>query len=191
MAWLVNGDGNGRGKNSMNRMKEIREASEDFLKEMVSKRTDRAGCSFEKAQRAWTGMFWEKMQELLNRREEGEQNLVISYLNSSIVTRSNAYRIALYDSELYVDPFPPCVYYTPEFLFTGMEEDEEHIRKFLKSRFIRLTDPETEEIRRCYVKQVYHEARPFFAGLIKGHNEYNIDVWFGEYMKNADYTGRI
>ena len=69
-------------------------------------------------------------------------------------------------------------------------EDVSEIKKHLHKNYVRLMDHEAEEIRRSYMGRLYHEGKPFFAELVKEMGEGSISIWFGEYMKSADFMGK-
>lgn len=175
----------------MNRLKEINETSENFLTDLLDRRREKAERYYTKEQKAWKYRFHNELMPFIEGKEENLKNLVIACLNSSIVTGDNTYQISLYNEAIYVDPFPPYIDYTPEFLFHEIQKDNEAIKDFLHKHFIRLMDFEVEEMRRKYMKKVYLSGKEFFIKLLPDDSKNNISVWFGEYMKNAEYIGRI
>lgn len=175
----------------MNRFKEVNETSEIFLNELLEKRKKITKQYFIKEQRAWRFKFCNALMPFIEKNGENMKNLVISCLSSSIVTNDNTYQISLYNDDIYVDPYPPCIYYMPEFLFYEIEKDNEEIKEFLRKHFIRMMDYEVEEVRRKYMVKVYFSCKNFFIDLLPDDGKKDICVWFGEYMKSAEYIGRI
>lgn len=175
----------------MDRLKEINENSELFLMDLLKRRRTKVEQYYMKEQRVWKNRFHNELMSFIDGKEENMKNLVITCLNSSIVTGDNTYQISLYDEDIYVDPFSPCIDYSLEFLFYEIQKDNGVIKEFLHKHFIRLMDYEIEEVRRKYMKKVYLSGKEFFIRLLPDGSKNNISVWFGEYMKNAEYIGRI
>ncbi len=178
----------------MDRMIDMKKSSTVFLDGLLNERVGKAGKYFEKEKDAWIDIFRSEMRVLADMRKENEKNLVISSLCSSIVTGSNAYQIAWYDDNIYLDTNPACIFYVPEFLFRDLEEDILEIRKHLQKDYIRLMEYEVEEIRRGYMRRLYAEGKHFFTVLIKSMGRlyvHDMDIWFGEYMRYVDLIGRI
>lgn len=44
------------------------------------------------------------------------------------MTGSNAYQIAWYDENIYLEENPACIFYSPEFLFRNLDEDVAEIK---------------------------------------------------------------
>ena len=174
----------------MDRLKSMKELSADFLDSLLENRVAGAWSCFNREKRAFTHRFQNETKVLMDKKKENETNLVISVLYSSMVTGSNDYRIACYDENIYLEENPACIFYSPEFLFRDLEEDVSEIKKHLHKNYVRLMDHEAEEIRRSYMGRLYHEGKPFFAELVKGMGEGSISIWFGEYMKSADFMGK-
>lgn len=175
----------------MDRFQEINQISESFLTDLLEKRRRKVEELYIREQRAWRYKFYNEVIPFIEGKEEQLINLVISCLNSSMVTGDNTYQISLYNENIYVDPFPECIYYVPEFLFVDIQKDNEEIKEFLHKHFIRLMEFEVEEVRRKYMKKVYLSGKDYFIKLLPEDGKNNIRVWFGEYMKSAEYIGRI
>jgi len=175
----------------MDRLKDMKELSGDFLDSLLQNRVAVAWTCFNREKRAFTHQFQNETAVLMEKKKENEDNLVISVLYSSMVTGSNAYRIAWYDENIYLEENPACIFYSPEFLFRDLEGDVLEIKKYLHKNYVRLMDHEVEEIRRNYMGRLYHEGKPFFAELLNGIGTGSVNVWFGEYMKSADLIGRV
>lgn len=173
----------------MNRIKEILDKSETLLEHMLERRKLQAEQIFTEKYRVWKYKFKNETDFFMQNKEEDKNNLVISCLNSSIITGKNAYQIAWYNEEIYVDPYPPCTYYAPEFLFYEIQRDIEEIKRFLNQNFIRVMDYEMEEVRRKYMKNVYFLGKDFMVSLIRENGKQNIKIWFGEYMKDVECIG--
>lgn len=173
----------------MNRIKEILDKSETLLEHMLERRKLQAGRIFTEKYRVWKYKFKNETDFFMQNKEDDKNNLVISCLNSSIITGKNAYQIAWYNEEIYVDPYPPCTYYAPEFLFYEIQRDIEEIKRFLNQNFIRVMDYEMEEVRRKYMKKIYFLGKDFMVSLIRENGKQNIKIWFGEYMKDVECIG--
>ncbi|MDR2889265.1 MAG: hypothetical protein LBV33_05430 [Lachnospiraceae bacterium] len=175
----------------MERLLEIRESCETFMQELLEQRLAEAEHNFRRQQLIWQQVFWDKLDELLEHRDETTENVVISLLHSSSVSGSNAFHIALYDDEIYIEPDPPCVYYVPEFLFVEIEEDMEQIRNHIAFDYISLTDSEMQEMKRQYLQMVYESAEDFFRLMLPDSKEEGLTVYFGRYMKQVRSIGEI
>lgn len=175
----------------MDRFKKIHETSEVLLTELLVKRRERVEQDYIKEHRAWEYKFQKELYSFIDGKEENLKNLVIACLNSSIVTGDNTYQISLYNEDIYVDSFAPCIYYVPEFLFVDIQKDNMEIKEFLHKHFIRVMDYEIEEVRRKYMKKVYLSGKDFFIKLLPENSKKNISVWFGEYMKSAELVGGL
>ncbi len=175
----------------MNRIADMKEASGEFLARLLKNRVTDARACFDREKRAFIYKFRNEIETLMGEKKEGENNLVISVLYSSLVTGSNVYRISWYDENIYLEGSPASIYYSPEFLFRNLEEDVEKIRNHLRKSYIRLMEYEVEEVRRDYEGKLYHEGRPFFAEMINGIGYGNINVWFGEYMNYVVFIGKV
>ena len=175
----------------MDRLAEMKESSDTYLEGLLKNRVAEAWNCFKRENRIFVHRFRNEMTVFREKKRENENNLVISMLYSSLVTCSNVYQIAWYDENIYLEENPPCIFYSPEFLFRNLEDDVADIKRYLHKNYIRLMDYETEEIRRVYTGKLYHEGKPFFAELVKGMGNGNWNVWFGEYMKSVDFIGKV
>lgn len=175
----------------MGRIAEMKESSGRYLDGLLENRVAWAWACFNGEKRVFMYRFRNEMAALLERKKENEDNLVISILYSSMVTGSNAYRIAWYDENIFLEENPACIFYSPEFLFRNLEEDVTDIKRYLHKNYIRLMNYEVEEIRRVYTGRLYREGKPFFAEMVKGMGNGSIKVWFGEHMKSLDFIGKV
>lgn len=175
----------------MNRFQEIKNESEAYMTELLEQKKEKIRKSYSSNERAWKFTFRAVLKECIKQKREDTNQLLITFLRSSILTGSNAFVLAWYDEALYVDPFAPCMDYVPSFLYEGIKEDEEKLKAFLRKKFVQLMEYETEEIRREYRIRLGLAAKEFFALLLPDQEGGNINVWFGEYMKHAEIIGRI
>ena len=77
--------------------------------------------------------------------------VILSPLESSIITKSYELMVAVYDENMYLDQSPVRRYWKPDFLFQYIEEDFGALMSYLHKKVIRLKDFETAEVRRMYV----------------------------------------
>ncbi|MCH5258669.1 MAG: hypothetical protein J1F18_02890 [Lachnospiraceae bacterium] len=100
----------------------------------------------------------DQMENLLQRWENMYSNpvgtlkyIIISPLNSGIITKSYELQIALFDQDLYINENPLCFYWSPEFIYKDVEKDMAVYRKTASKEIIRLREDEVNEVRRRYV----------------------------------------
>lgn len=106
-----------------------------------------------------------KMQE---RGESGEvSSVAVSYLYSSIATRSYDYEISFFSQEPFADPSGRSAYWHPQFLYQFADQDEAFIKKELSKRFIRVQGCEAELVVTELLKSYWGRAEIFFKILVE------------------------
>lgn len=129
------------------------------------------------------------------------QYAVISYLYSSIITKSYDFQISFYDDLLYLDPIESCIYWCPNFIFRYIDEDICFLKKALQATFIRIRDYEIDDIRRRYVEEYLTLAASLFQNniveILKACNidelklDDEVQILFGGYIDNLLKIGVI
>ncbi len=92
----------------------------------------------------------QRWKQLYDGQTKELQYIVISPLNSGVITRSYEFQIALFDQDLYIEENPLCAYWTPTFIYRDIEEDIMLYRQKASKEIIRLREDEIYEIRRRY-----------------------------------------
>lgn len=92
--------------------------------------------------------------------------VILSPLESSIITKSYELMVAVYDENMYLDRSPVRRYWKPDFLFQYIEEDFGALMPYLHKKVIRLKDFETAEVRRMYVLNYIFLAVALFQKMI-------------------------
>lgn len=90
---------------------------------------------------------WENMYEAA----KDLKYIVISPLNSSVITKTYELQIALFGEELYADVNPLCFYWVPEFIYRDVEKDMNLYKEKVSREIIRIRKDEVNEMRRRYV----------------------------------------
>ena len=119
--------------------------------------------------------------------------IIISVLESSLLTRSYDLQIAFYDEQLYLDEIPIFKYWKPMLIFSGIDEDMLFLKKKAVGRIVRLKEQELDQIRKKYVMNHYFDTMlylrqtipPIIETKVEKYNciENEIAVLFGRYME--------
>lgn len=140
--------------------------------------------------------FCDKLQEGMEKcggMAKGIKYVVISMLESSILTQSYDLQIAFYDQSLYLDAKAVYVYWKPEFLFAHVEEDLAFCRKKVAQKVVGIKEYEIEEIRGKYIANHYFLVFLLLKEMIfrimnqdgkwPGNLPKDTDFLFGRYME--------
>lgn len=142
----------------MERWEEIEKKAYPILEERIKKNTDEIMSYYlqheVEIQEEFVKTIFQGLKEGKKRKKE-IQYILISMLNSSIVTKSYEYEMAFYDNRFYLDEKPICLYFKLKFLFDFFEEDMKDLKKKLGGCVIRLQEYEVNEIGKEYVLNYY------------------------------------
>lgn len=142
----------------MERWEEIEKKAYPILEERIKKNTDEIINYYlqheVEIQTEFIKTIFQGLKESKKRKKEIPY-ILISMLNSSIVTKSYEYEMAFYDKRFYLDENPICLYFKLKFLFDFFEEDMKDLKKKLEGCVIRLQEYEVNEIGREYVLNYY------------------------------------
>ena len=142
----------------MERWEEIEKKAYPILEERIKKNTDEIMSYYlqheVEIQTEFVKTIFQGLKESKKRKKE-IQYILISMLNSSIVTKSYEYEMAFYDKRFYLDENPICLYFKLKFLFDFFEEDMKDLKKKLEGCVIRLQEYEVNEIGKEYVLNYY------------------------------------
>lgn len=139
--------------------------------------------------------YEQKLREGLEECEKQDkkvQYIVVSLLDSSLLTKSYDIQITFFDERTYLEEDPVCRYWCPDFLFKSVDEDMAYFRKKASQKVIRLKEYETDDIRKnyvlCYYCQVFiliqNMTSEVIERLCENHSCISecIQVLFGRYM---------
>lgn len=101
-------------------------------------------------------MYEEEFIDILSKllcsaSEENIKYIVISPLNSSVITKTYEMQITLLDERTYEEDNPYCIYWRPEFMYKDVDKDMDTFKRIASKEVVRLRDDEVNEIRRRYV----------------------------------------
>jgi len=119
--------------------------------------------------------------------------IVITFLRSSYITESHRFKLAIYQEEPFVDE---PIYVTYFDLASLYQYTPQQINAFIikvRSTSVRLLPDEIEEIRRCYLEQLYQHSDHFFEGVVQKmkNKGQEIPVYYGEEMGKLRTLGVI
>ena len=119
--------------------------------------------------------------------------LVITYLRSSYITESHRFKLAIYQEEPFVDPPVYTAFLNLAFLYQDTCQQLNALIQKARTSSVRLLPDEMEEIRRCYLEQLYQQSDCFFEEVIQKINSQApaISVYFGEEMGKLRTLGVI
>lgn len=84
--------------------------------------------------------------------------IIISVLESSILTNSYDLQIAFYDKNMYLDKAPMYVYWKPMLFFSKIEDDMRIFKRKVAERLVRVKDYEMDFIKRKYLINHYFQV---------------------------------
>lgn len=139
--------------------------------------------------------FLEKIELLLEKAITDNKKIryiLISPLNSSIITESYEIQIALYTNEFYFQKEEYIGYYKIPLIFDHIEEDMKELEKIVEKNFTRVEKYEIKEVKHKYIKEHNVLIMLFInyfikyieeIGILKEAKEEELDVLYGEYME--------
>lgn len=179
----------------MDRIQQLNEIAQVYLKQRYIENME----SINKYYLAHKNEIWDQFEQRLRdgleeceKKELKVQYVVISLLESSLLTKSYEMQITFFDKMTYLDEDPVCRYWCPDFLFQSVDEDMALFRKRASQEVIRLKEYETDDILRKYILNYYYQAfvliRNITAQTIErlyldfGCMSDSMQVLFGRYM---------
>lgn len=139
--------------------------------------------------------FLEKIELLLEKVINDNKKIryiLISPLNSSIITESYEVQIALYTNEFYFQKEEYIGYYKIPLIFDNIEEDMKELEKIVENNFTRIEKYEIKEIKYSYIKEHNVLIMLFInyfikyleeVEILKEIKEEELDILYGEYME--------
>lgn len=182
---------------------------EEYIKEYRTTRQSEKGSMVEKEYPSLLPSFFASMDSLIEdqtlRREpdaeEGVRYILFFRLLSSGYTGSNEIALGMSDSMIYLDDKLSCVYWKPDLIYEGIDEDMEKIKRILQQKFLRI-----EEFELLYLKQklllddwkVFSQIIGKFtegiAELVLNSRlplEKEVEILYGNYMDRLDVAAKI
>ena len=92
--------------------------------------------------------------------------IIVSILESSVLTKSYDMQIAFLDERMYLDEHPVCQYWTPMYIFSGVEEDMLFLKKKASEKVVRLKDYELDPVRKKYLFNHYFQTVLFLQRIL-------------------------
>lgn len=188
------------------REQQLLDISKNILSEIWKARLEYIKKDYENNEEQYDNDLILKVEGLLfqwEKQHKGQADvlkyMVISPLNSGVITKSYEFQIALYGKELYADENPLCFYWTPEFIYKDVEEDMTAYREQVSRKIIRLRNDEVNEIRRRYVLCHSYIAMLYMNKIMKRIKEISnwkqqagaeTKILYGTYMEQMVEIGK-
>lgn len=178
----------------MEQLEKMKSVLSDDMRLLLDNRIHNMLRFYEKNKKTIISELIDKINSL-NTKDSGR--IIISYLRSSYVTRSNRFKIAFYTGEPFVEMYPQKIYFNMTPILEGIDEDVNQLVKILYKQFINVFSWYQEEIRRLYFGQVYERSEILFSHLLQEINVKIVgtgianDVYFGEEMGKVKFIGTI
>lgn len=118
-------------------------------------------------------------------------SLVITFLRSSYVTGSHAFKMALYENEPFITP-PICHQLIDmSHRYADTTAGINRLAKKMNSKFSHVLSSEREEVRRWVMEQYYKESHFIFEKLFvqASSSDLAVPVYFGEEMGHVTQIG--
>lgn len=171
------------------REEQLEQIAQEYLEERYNITIRQTKDYYQLHQNEIMEQFCNKLQEGAEKSGEmakGVKYVVISILESSILTKSYDLQIAFYDQSLYLDSKAVYLYWKPEFLFSYVEEDLLFCRKKMAQKVVGIKEYEIEEIRGKYIANHY-----FLVFLLLKEMIFRImnqdEKWLGNLPKDTDF----
>ena len=143
-----------------------------------------------------------KISSLLNNsaKEENEIYIVISPLESSILTKSYEISLMLCNEEIYLDNKPIYTYFSIPYIFEYIDEDMKYFEKLMNNNFRNITTFEIKGFRLKYEKlymDLYLFLVFYFIKTLKDEGLFlnikcdKISFLYGKFMENLMPIGEI
>jgi len=174
------------------RERQIYEVGESLLSERLKDNIAKIELAFETMQDSDETGFYKAFEEMLGQvqiaQEKTEKEILryiyISFLQSSIYTKSYAFRIDAYDKRQFADITDTHVYWSPQFIFEYFDEDMAYFRKYISSKVLRVREYEIMQFATRYASHYFQMVQALVSVLIAPLIEdvEEITVLFGGYL---------
>lgn len=153
----------------MEREQSIRELSVKFLYDRYQSRlVEIQSCCEKEEDETRKALILTTAEGAERCRENGKKvkYIILTPLESSILTKTYEIMLAFYDEMIYLDKAPVYVYWCPSFIFGGIESDLEDLKAYLQGKVIRLKKSELMGVGRNYVLNYLYLAVELFCSSI-------------------------
>lgn len=160
----------------MNRQDEINKAATQILNERMQDNYLKVSSYYNDHKASILSNFKQQIISLLNQAKMQQetcgkrpiQYVAASFLLSSTITESFDFQLSLMDKLNFLDSIESCIYWSPKWIFSPVNEDKKALSSKLKKEFVRLHDFELDNIWRAYICGFYYNlAGLFFAENLK------------------------
>lgn len=182
------------------------QVSEKVMSEIWKKRLTVIKLDYEENHGRYDKEIIMKIERLLSQWENiyGNQTrtlqyLIISPLNSGVITESYEFQIAVFNRDLYLNENPMCFYWTPEFIYKDVKTDMLTFREMASKEIIRLREDEVNEMRRRYVLCHAYIAMFYMDEIMRKVSELptwkkvaleDVKMLYGTYMEKMIEIGK-
>lgn len=180
----------------MDREKKLQQIAGEYLKEIYYARLEEIRDYYRIHEKEIMEQFCEKLQEGVGKCIELNKEVryvVISILESSILTKTYDLQIAFYDDRLYLDEKAVYIYWLPSFIFAHIADDMAAFQKKASQTVIRIREYEIERVKRQYAVNHYYQVsvllRKMLPEILKQERKElkvltkKIDFLYGRYME--------
>lgn len=160
----------------MNRQDEINKAAAQILDERMQDNYLKVSSYYNAHKGNILSEFKQQIISLLNQAKMQQethgkrpiQYVAASFLLSSTITESFDFQLSLMDDLYFLDSIECCIYWSPKWIFSPVNDDKTALYSKLKKDFVRLHDFELDSIWRAYICGFYYNlAGLFFAENLK------------------------
>ena len=132
---------------------------------------------------------WKKaIGSFLLQKEEGY--LVLSFLRSSYLTKSHKFLLAFYREEPFLEEEPDRMILDLYYFFAPASADLQKLKKEMEKQLPHIFAAEQEEICRWYMEELYQRFGEVLFSIVEKQEE-GIEVYYGGFMEELDWIGRI
>ncbi len=145
----------------MDRIEQLNEIAQACLKQRYIERMESINEFYLAHKGEIRNQYEQRLRDGLDECESQNKKvsyIVISILDSSLLTKSYEMQITFFDEKTYLDEDPVCRYWSPDFLFKSVDEDMAFFRKRASQKIIRLKEYETDDILKKYVLNYYYQT---------------------------------
>ena len=186
----------------MDRIKALERAAKDAEEELFASQCRRLEREYRKKERRDEAV--NAFVRLFNQAADEQKKwswLGISYLHTSLQTKSHEFLLSLYDEKFLFDMSPSEQYWRPSCFFECFEEDIESVMIGLRGQYNRIWRYEEEAVRRICVEYYYAAVRQLCFDLAeevmeteafeKAVKAENFTAFFGRYQGEGEILWRM
>ena len=186
----------------MDRIRVLERAAKDVEEKLFASQCRRLEREYRKKERR--GEAVNAFVRLFNQAADEQKKwswLGITYLHTSLQTKSYEFLLSLYDEKFLFDTSPSELYWRPSCFFECFEEDIESLMAGLQKQYTRIWRYEEEAVRGVCVEYYYAAVKQLcfdLAGEImkteafqKAVKEENFTAFFGRYQGEGEVLWRM